>query len=121
MYLKLSVLGQSDIKKLLRENYRLRSENWTLRDEYDRLDKIVKTKSRQNGHSAKGSHDFTCDYDDSYRCYCCYNDEVSFHFFASIFLWKKNKIIGKCFFFRFSNFHFRMVFPVIRAMKMNIV
>ncbi|XP_055304780.1 uncharacterized protein LOC129569695 isoform X2 [Sitodiplosis mosellana] len=73
--------GQSDIKKLLRENYRLRSENWTLRDEYDRLDKLLKTKSQPNGHSTKGSHDyrgdfkFGCDYDDSYRCYNCLTDE----------------------------------------------
>lgn len=78
-----SVLGQSDIKKLLRENYRLRTENWTLRDEYDRLDKLLKSKSRPNGHSTKESHDYRndfkygCDYDDSYRCYNCLVDEVS--------------------------------------------
>lgn len=77
-----SVLGQSDIKKLLRENYRLRSENWTLRDEYDRLDKLLKSKSQPNGHSHKGSHNYRgdykgYDYDDSYRCYNCLTDEVS--------------------------------------------
>lgn len=34
-------LGQSDIRKLRRENELLRREIWTLRDEYDRLDKLL--------------------------------------------------------------------------------
>lgn len=77
-----SVLGQSDIKKLLRENYRLRSENWTLRDEYDRLDKLLKSKNQPNGHSNKDSNNYRddfkgYDYDDSYRGYNCPTDEVS--------------------------------------------
>lgn len=79
-FVKTSVLGQSDIKKLLRENYRLRTENWTLRDEYDRLDKLLKTKNQSN---ATDSHEFQdCnkhgyEYDDSDRyCGCC-GDEVS--------------------------------------------
>ncbi|XP_031637143.1 uncharacterized protein LOC116349721 isoform X2 [Contarinia nasturtii] len=73
--------GQSDIKKLLRENYRLRTENWTLRDEYDRLDKLLKNKSQPNGHSNRNaSHDFHdpklgCDYNDSYRCCGCLVDD----------------------------------------------
>lgn len=84
---KTSVLGQSDIKKLLKENYRLRTENWTLRDEYDRLDKLVKTKNQPNGQSARVSCDSReyygdyCksgyDFDDSYRCYNCLVDDVS--------------------------------------------
>lgn len=34
--------GQSDIKKLRRENDHLRREIWSLRDEYDRLDKLLR-------------------------------------------------------------------------------
>lgn len=37
-------LGQSDIKKLRRENEQLRKEIWCLRDEYDKLDKLLKEK-----------------------------------------------------------------------------
>lgn len=77
MNIETSVLGQSDIKKLLRENYRLRTENWTLRDEYDRLDQLLKTKNQSNGKSSNEYQDCKHEYDDSYRyCGCC-ADEVS--------------------------------------------
>ncbi|KAI4454503.1 hypothetical protein MML48_9g00009089 [Holotrichia oblita] len=36
--------GQSDIKKLKRENELLKKEIWCLRDEYDKLDKLLKEK-----------------------------------------------------------------------------
>ncbi|KAK5638288.1 hypothetical protein RI129_012583 [Pyrocoelia pectoralis] len=36
--------GQSDIKKLKRENDQLRREIWYLRDEYDKLDKLLREK-----------------------------------------------------------------------------
>ncbi|KRT86224.1 hypothetical protein AMK59_1077, partial [Oryctes borbonicus] len=36
--------GQSDIKKLKRENEMLKKEIWCLRDEYDKLDKLLKEK-----------------------------------------------------------------------------
>ena len=36
------VLGQNDIKKLRRENEQLRREIWSLRDEYDKLEEILK-------------------------------------------------------------------------------
>ncbi|KAH1003068.1 hypothetical protein HUJ05_011012 [Dendroctonus ponderosae] len=36
--------GQSDIKKLKRENEMLKKEIWCLRDEYDKLDKLLKDK-----------------------------------------------------------------------------
>lgn len=61
----------------------MRSENWTLRDEYDRLDKLLKSKNQPNGHSVKNSHEYRgdfkhgYDYDDSYRCYNCLGEEVS--------------------------------------------
>lgn len=89
-----SVLGQSDIKKLLRENYRLRTENWTLRDEYDRLDKLLKSKNQPNGH-ARDFHNakFGCDYNDSYRCCNCLPDDVSgFDFFSLCFIHLLNRL-----------------------------
>lgn len=45
MYHKnLCFTGQSDIKKLKRENEMLKKEIWCLRDEYDKLDKLLKEK-----------------------------------------------------------------------------
>lgn len=41
------VTGQSDIKKLRRENDHLRREIWSLRDEYDRLDKLLRANPQQ--------------------------------------------------------------------------
>lgn len=41
------ISGQNDIKKLRRENEQLRREIWSLRDEYDKLEDILKKqKSR---------------------------------------------------------------------------
>lgn len=41
------ISGQNDIKKLRRENEQLRREIWSLRDEYDKLEEILK---RQKNH-----------------------------------------------------------------------
>lgn len=40
----ISLTGQSDIKKLKRENDMLKKEIWCLRDEYDKLDRLLKEK-----------------------------------------------------------------------------
>lgn len=37
-------LGQSDIKKLKRENEMLKKGLWYLRDEYDKLERLIKDK-----------------------------------------------------------------------------
>ncbi|XP_012161244.1 probable serine/threonine-protein kinase DDB_G0282963 isoform X2 [Ceratitis capitata] len=76
--------GQSDIKRLRRENEQLRREIWTLRDECDRLNKRFKAKLLDHDHSAcnarhsvcsgRGSvHvcDSTCNSDDSDSCDTC--------------------------------------------------
>uniref|UniRef100_A0A1Y1MCW3 Uncharacterized protein n=1 Tax=Photinus pyralis TaxID=7054 RepID=A0A1Y1MCW3_PHOPY len=50
--------GQSDIKKLKRENDQLRREIWYLRDEYDKLDKLLREKgSLCSSSSSTGSSD----------------------------------------------------------------
>jgi len=41
------ISGQNDIKKLRRENEQLRREIWSLRDEYDKLEEILK---KQKNH-----------------------------------------------------------------------
>lgn len=41
------ISGQNDIKKLRKENEQLRKEIWSLRDEYDKLEEILK---RQKSH-----------------------------------------------------------------------
>ena len=40
-------IGQNDIKKLRRENEQLRREIWCLRDEYDKLEEILKKQKCQ--------------------------------------------------------------------------
>lgn len=82
---KTSVLGQSDIKELRRQNCQLRKEIWNLRYEYDRLGKLLKTnKSHSIDDSTNGSRSsFTghcrhgCDNDDAYQCCNCLLDDVS--------------------------------------------
>lgn len=44
------ISGQNDIKKLRRENEQLRREIWSLRDEYDKLEDILK-KQKNRGES----------------------------------------------------------------------
>lgn len=44
------VPGQNDIKKLRRENEQLRREIWSLRDEYDKLEEILK-RQKSRGES----------------------------------------------------------------------
>ncbi|XP_043250253.1 uncharacterized protein LOC122396160 isoform X1 [Colletes gigas] len=41
--------GQNDIKKLRRENEQLRREIWSLRDEYDKLEEILKRQKSREG------------------------------------------------------------------------
>lgn len=43
--------GQSDIRKLRRENEHLRREIWALRDEYDRLDKLLRAHGKRGSRS----------------------------------------------------------------------
>lgn len=50
-----SLPGQSDIRKLRRENEQLRREIWSLRDEYDRLDQILRHDKQQSGDSGTTS------------------------------------------------------------------
>uniref|UniRef100_A0A336LNL1 CSON015110 protein n=1 Tax=Culicoides sonorensis TaxID=179676 RepID=A0A336LNL1_CULSO len=44
MFFAFDAVGQSDIKKLKKENEQLRREIWTLRDEYDKLEKLLASK-----------------------------------------------------------------------------
>ncbi|XP_034131995.1 SH3 domain-containing protein C23A1.17 isoform X9 [Drosophila guanche] len=60
--------GQSDIKRLRRENEQLRREIWTLRDECDRLNKRFKAKLNEHefgGCRGSGGSGGTCH---AYRC-----------------------------------------------------
>ncbi|XP_054084224.1 uncharacterized protein LOC105212312 isoform X4 [Zeugodacus cucurbitae] len=75
--------GQSDIKRLRRENEQLRREIWTLRDECDRLNKRFKAKLLDHEHcnrhsicsgGGRGSGhicDSNCNSDDSDSCDTC--------------------------------------------------
>lgn len=60
------ILGQSDIKKLKRENDQLRREIWYLRDEYEKLDRLLRDK---DGCSLSST---TCSSEDS--CGSCTED-----------------------------------------------
>lgn len=42
------ISGQNDIKKLRRENEQLRREIWSLRDEYDKLEEILKRQQNRS-------------------------------------------------------------------------
>lgn len=105
--------GQSDIKKLRRENYQLRKEIWTLRDEHDRIGKLLRSRNCDGGGSSSyvGAgdsdadekiaiddyvDDYDCEYDDDYRCCSCHSNEV----LLSVSI--KSKSIGKK--FHFINF-----------------
>lgn len=80
-------LGQSDIKKLRRENAQLKKEIWTLRDEYDRLGKFLTTKNRPvrdydgTVTTTDCNYDDGCDYDydgmDHCSCGCLSNEVCS--------------------------------------------
>lgn len=87
-----SSAGQSDIKKLRRENYQLRKEIWTLRDEHDRLGKLLRRNCDAGGSSGSaGAGNLEADekiaidddadvygyeYDEEYRCCSCHSNEV---------------------------------------------
>lgn len=126
---KTSVLGQSDIKKLRRENYQLRREIWTLRDEYDRLGKLLKTNKCDPYENANSTCSYDCgrstseckrgsDYGDGCRCYSCCLDDVSTNKIecrnAINKLTRPNEQI------RTIEFIFRTASPVICAMKLGI-
>nr|XP_022920471.1 GATA zinc finger domain-containing protein 8 [Onthophagus taurus] len=61
--------GQSDIKKLKRENEMLKKEMWCLRDAYDKLDKLIKEKEI-NFSSSSG----TCSGSETESCSTCSSD-----------------------------------------------
>ena len=68
-----SITGQTDIKRLRKENEQLRREIWTLRDECDRLNKRVKAKfieHEQGVYSARCSvgNGCTCQCNDGIGC-----------------------------------------------------
>ncbi|KAJ6649923.1 hypothetical protein Bhyg_05164 [Pseudolycoriella hygida] len=68
--------GQSDIKKLRKENDQLRREIWALRDEYDRLDKLLQA-SRNGRNILNQLNNSQLDSDvDGPRCDSC-NQSVS--------------------------------------------
>lgn len=93
-YLFISFAGQSDIKKLRRENYQLRKEIWTLRDEHDRLGKLLRSRNCDGGGGSSyvgagdsdadeknaidddADDDYDYEYDDDYRCCSCHSNEV---------------------------------------------
>lgn len=50
------MIGQSDIKKLRRENEQLRREIWSLREEYDKLDNLLRHgRSNESDNSQSDS------------------------------------------------------------------
>lgn len=55
--------GQSDIKKLRRENEQLRREIWGLREEYDRLEGLI-GKTKRHGQFGNNSQDEDSDEDE---------------------------------------------------------
>lgn len=61
--------GQTDIKRLRKENEQLRREIWTLRDECDRLNKRVKAKFIEH---EQGVYSLRCSVGNS--CSCQFND-----------------------------------------------
>lgn len=84
-----------------RENFQLRKEIWTLRDEYDRLGKLLKTKDRVIDELEHSPNDCTamtndckydCEYEDADHCSCsCLSNEVNFNiFFLLLNLQKQN-------------------------------
>ncbi|XP_037047807.1 uncharacterized protein LOC119082384 isoform X2 [Bradysia coprophila] len=68
--------GQSDIKKLRKENDQLRREIWALRDEYDRLDKLLQA-SRNGRNILNQLNNPQLDSDDGPRCDSCNQSEES--------------------------------------------
>ncbi|XP_030760269.1 uncharacterized protein LOC115885471 isoform X2 [Sitophilus oryzae] len=59
--------GQSDIKKLKRENEMLKKEIWCLRDEYDKLDKLLKDK-KMDFSSSSTTYSSTSDSESCSSC-----------------------------------------------------
>ncbi|XP_017760321.1 PREDICTED: uncharacterized protein LOC108550914 isoform X2 [Eufriesea mexicana] len=64
--------SQNDIKKLRRENEQLRREIWSLRDEYDKLEEILK---RQKSHAESEEYEDRSDEDDGLRSDYSFEDE----------------------------------------------
>nr|CAD7429378.1 unnamed protein product [Timema monikensis] len=60
----LPITGQSDIKKLRRENEHLRREIWGLRDEYDRLEGLLKKRRGQDSENEEEEYDREDDEED---------------------------------------------------------
>lgn len=100
------VLGQSDIKKLRRENAQLKKEIWTLRDEYDRLGKLLTTKNRPSHDYDGGPLTTDCqygggydyDYDDMDHCSCgCLSNEVRYISVVIVCSYNKCVMSENCF------------------------
>ncbi|KAK2578979.1 hypothetical protein KPH14_002459 [Odynerus spinipes] len=64
--------GQNDIKKLRRENEQLRREIWSLRDEYDKLEEILK---RQKSRGESDESEDRSEEDDELHSDYSYEDE----------------------------------------------
>ncbi|XP_017790482.1 PREDICTED: uncharacterized protein LOC108572717 [Habropoda laboriosa] len=64
--------GQNDIKKLRRENEQLRREIWSLRDEYDKLEEILK---RQKSGGESEEYEDRSDEDDGLRSDYSYEED----------------------------------------------
>lgn len=75
-----------------RENYQLRKEIWSLRDEYDRLGKLLKTNNRgvddRRDDSIECINDCKYGYDhkDFDPCCSCRSNEVGAHFSSCFWL-----------------------------------
>lgn len=79
--------GQSDLKKLRRENFQLKREIWSLRDEYERLDAFLRKKNCSDIddfdaiESYCANEDINCNdtFDSSILSCCnCQNSEVKY-------------------------------------------
>lgn len=110
-----------------RENYQLRKEIWTLRDEHDRLGKLLRSRNCDAGGSSSyvvagdsddeekitiddDADDYDYEYDDDFRCCSCHSNEVlnyprekyrnsnhSISFHGSWFHFHSNAIVGRYF------------------------
>ncbi|XP_063696878.1 GATA zinc finger domain-containing protein 14 [Culicoides brevitarsis] len=80
MFFAFDAVGQSDIKKLKKENEQLRREIWTLRDEYDKLEKLLASKVNldcdEDSHDSESCHSHDSD-GSCQTCGSCNNTETT--------------------------------------------
>lgn len=93
------ISGQNDIKKLRQENFQLRRAIWSLRDEHDRLGKLLKNRNRDKNcgsdldldehycSDCDDDCDDDCDFecDEDYRCCSCMFNDVNFMLIILVF------------------------------------